>query len=191
MQQKFLTPQAAAVAGEGVVRPQHPVAGNQDTHRIATHRLPHGLCRHPAAPVGLQKFGDESIGHGLSIGNGLEGLPHRLLKVRPLRADGRQLGRFIPGKIALQPAAGLPQHGRGRLLPPMPGEIASVGKVDTGEILPLPGQPQGPQRGWHIHPVHGFAAFFSRARMPFTGLPLKKSMTPLTCCLVKKPLMPR
>src|ERR1700730_8466315 len=82
-QQGALDVEPAAEAGQGAVRADDAVAGNDDRQRIRAVRKAHGACTTGVAETARQ-FG---IGDGLTIRDGPQRLPDRQLERRASRSQ--------------------------------------------------------------------------------------------------------
>ena len=89
-QQGLFHGQAMCIAGEGVGGADDPVAGNDDTTRVAMDGLPNGLCRHG----GGNAVSDVAIGGGVPIRYGKQKVPHAELERCALKMEwGKCSGR--------------------------------------------------------------------------------------------------
>src|SRR6202043_3937523 len=103
-QQRALDVEPAAEAGQGAVRADDAVAGNDDRQRVRAVSKPHGACTTGVAETARQ-FG---IGNGLTIRDGPQRLPDRQLERSACRGEREPEGAPRTGKVLAQ----LREHAR-------------------------------------------------------------------------------
>lgn len=107
------------------------------------------------------------IGHGLSIGNGLQDFPHAPTEGRTLEPEFRHRARLFPGKISIEPAVCLSKDGQGLLLPrrlicPLGRSFLLVRKPQAAQRLAVALHAYGSQRRLVPVPINHDAPLSAR-----------------------------
>lgn len=107
---------ACGVAGEGAVAAEHPVAGDYQGYGVVSHRIAHGLRRHPFQTVFA---GDGTcylaVGGGVAVGDFEQFLPHLSAEVAAPHPQIRGEIGNLATEIAVEPEAGLAENGQVRI----------------------------------------------------------------------------
>ncbi len=90
--------QAAAKSGQGSVRPNNPVAWDDDSHGIAAD----GAADSPDRPGPPDGAGNIAIAPQFPKADSLQVLPNRFLEIRPGQGNGHGKSFQVPGKIGRQ-----------------------------------------------------------------------------------------
>ena len=151
-QQSPFAIEAARIAGQAAIGPQHAVAGHHHAQRVAAHRRAHGPHGAGVAQLAAQR----AVAGGLAPANLQQRAPHGLLECRAARQIQRQVEVLaLAGQVLLQLVRGLLQHGvmawtqrpGARAVQLGGGLVALAFKPDARQAGGGGGQPHGPQRG--------------------------------------------
>lgn len=98
----LLAGEAVSVACQMSVGANDPVAGNNQSDRVAPYGTTHSLCR-----AAVESLGNGSVCHGLSVRNGEQLAPDGQLKGRARKGKLGDEVRLVVVEIKVEPATGV------------------------------------------------------------------------------------
>ncbi len=137
VEQDALGLEPSGIAGEGAVRPDDPMTGDDDGNRVACVREPDG----PRCPRLADTAGDLTIRAGLPVGDLAQRVPHPLLKAGAGWTQSDVEAGALTGEVVMELGDNIGE--RCRVFHPMVALRRWVGRSfhhQVGETVILPGQ---------------------------------------------------